>query len=166
MPALHDTTPWIGFRFHVEFTPDPIVGSGGGRAETVCNGAFSEISGLEVSMEPRLIREGGLNGGMHQRAGALTFSPVVLKRGMTASRDLWRWWSLFTGTDSGGNGAMAHRLKVSITQQAADRTPLLRWTLVRAMPVKFKAGDLSARASEVSIEELHLVHEGLQLDVP
>jgi len=40
---------------------------------------------------------------------------------------------------------------------------LLRWKLLRAMPIKFKAGDLSAKATEVVVEELHLVHEGLSV---
>ena len=35
------------------------------------------------------------------------------------------------------------------------------WQLDRAMPVKFKFADLNAKASEIGIEELHLVHEGL-----
>ncbi|MCK7481423.1 MAG: phage tail protein [Candidatus Moduliflexus flocculans] len=30
-----------------------------------------------------------------------------------------------------------------------------------ALPVKFRAGELNARASEVGVEELHIVHEGL-----
>ncbi|MDB6151401.1 MAG: phage tail protein, partial [Chthoniobacter sp.] len=33
--------------------------------------------------------------------------------------------------------------------------------LFRALPLKFKCGDLSARATDVGIEELHLAHEGL-----
>ena len=41
---------------------------------------------------------------------------------------------------------------------------MLTWTLENAMPVKFKAGDLNARGTEVAIEELHLVHEGLKVE--
>lgn len=168
MPELDNTTPWIGFRFRVEFTAEPITAGGGdgGSPEHLCDGAFAEVSGLEASMEPKLIREGGLNYGVHQRAGAVSFATVVLKRGMTASRDLWHWWSLFAGAGDAANGALAHRLSVRITQQAADATPLLTWKLARAMPVKFKAGDLNAKTGEVAIEELHLVHEGLRLEMP
>jgi phage tail-like protein len=171
--AADDNTPWIGFRFLVEFSAAPVAASGGadeGAAEPLCDGAFSEVSGLEASMEPKAIKEGGLNHGAHQRAGSVSFATVVLKRGMTSARHLWQWWSLFAGAgaDDGGspNGAMAHRLTVRITQQAADATPLLVWKLVRAMPVKFKAGDLNARTGEVAVEELHLVHEGLHLEAP
>jgi hypothetical protein len=31
------------------------------------------------------------------------------------------------------------------------------------MPVKFRAGDLNARGTDVAIEELHLAHEGLHM---
>jgi len=41
--------------------------------------------------------------------------------------------------------------------------PVLTWHLNRAMPVKFKAADLNAKSTEVGIEELHLVHEGLSM---
>ena len=33
--------------------------------------------------------------------------------------------------------------------------------LFRALPIKFKTGDLNAKATEVGIEELHVAHEGL-----
>jgi phage tail-like protein len=40
------------------------------------------------------------------------------------------------------------------------------WTLTGVLPTKFKGPDLSANASQVAIEELHLVHEGLELQRP
>ena len=92
---------------------------------------------------------------------------VVLKRGMTRARDLWAWWSLFAGAGvDRPNGAFAHRLTVRITMLDIDGTPLLVWKLARAMPIKFKAADLNARAAEVGIEEIHLVHEGLSFEAP
>jgi phage tail-like protein len=42
----------------------------------------------------------------------------------------------------------------------------MTWRLSNALPVKFKGPDLSATASQVAIEELHLVHEGLELERP
>ena len=43
---------------------------------------------------------------------------------------------------------------------------MLTWVLERALPVKFKAADLNAKGTEVGIEELHLAHEGLRLELP
>lgn len=172
--AQQNPAPWQAFRFHVGFVREPIDGRGGGAAadaEDLCEGAFSEVTGLEASMEPKTIREGGSNYGAHQRAGAVSFATVVLKRGMTATRDLWKWWALFAGgerSDSGkaAGGAYAHRMTVRITLMDAAGAALLRWRLERAMPLKFKAADFNARATEVAIEELHLAHEGLYFETP
>lgn len=166
--AIASSKPFVPplqtFRFRVSFTRESIDGRGAGRpggsSEDLCEGAFSEVTGLEASMEPKTIKEGGVNHGAHQRAGQVTFSTVVLKRGVTAARDLWRWWNLFAG------GAFAHRLTVRITLGDASGKPVMTWKLERAMPVKFKAADFNAKATEVGIEELHFVHEGLTLDRP
>ena len=163
--------PLIPFRFQVEFLRSPIEARGGGNVtqslEALCEGAFSEVSGLDASLEPKAIKEGGMNYGAHQRAGQVNFSTVVLKRGMTSARDLWRWWALFAGAPDDSlqgqppGGAYAHRLTVRITLSNANNEPQLKWRLERAMPVKFKAPDFNARATDAGIEELHLVHEGL-----
>ena len=162
--------PMFGNRFQVAFTREPIAARGGGTGaggdEALCEGAFAEVTGLEAAMEARSIREGGANYGAHQRAGPVSFATVVLKRGMTQARDLWSWWGLFAGAGAPDatprtNGAFAHRLTVRITLIDIDGTPRMKWRLERAMPVKFRAADFNARATEVGIEEVHLVHEGL-----
>ncbi len=162
--------PWFGFNFHVAFAREPLAARGGsgeaGAEEALCEGAFSEVTGLEATMETKTIKEGGANYGAHQRAGQVSFATVVLKRGMTQARDLWSWWALFAGAGAGEgesrvNGAFAHRLTVRITLKGHDGEPQLKWRLERAMPVKFKAADFNARATDVGIEEIHLMHEGL-----
>lgn len=173
MPNDRFLAPWFGFKFHVAFTREPVAARGGGTGEgaeeALCEGSFSEVTGLEASMEAKAIKEGGANYGVHQRAGQVSFATVVLRRGMTSATDLWSWWALFAGagTPDGatrGNGAFAHRLTVRITLMDVDGTPRLKWRLERAMPVKFKSADFNARATEVGIEEIHLAHEGLFMD--
>ena len=158
-PAVAPLHP---FRFLVEFAAVTLSDDSIGEAVPLAAGAFAEVRGIEATMEPKLIKEGGHNYGSHQRAGTTSFATVILKRGMTGSRDLWKWFALLQGADSEGRGAYAHRLQVTITMQDHAGEPVLKWQLRRAMPVKFKAADLNARASEVAIEEIHLVHEGLQ----
>lgn len=173
----HFVAPWLAFKFHVAFVREPIAarGSEAGQSdpdqdEGLCEGAFSDVSGLEASMEAKAIKEGGANYGAHQRAGPVSFATVVLKRGMTSTRDLWAWWALFAGAGNPDgrpgasartNGAFAHRFTVRIRLLDGSGEPQLVWRLERAMPIKFKAADFNARATEVGIEELHLVHEGL-----
>ena len=118
-------------------------------------------------MEPKAIKVGGRNYGPVQRAGPVTFATVTLKRGIIASRHLWIWWSWFAGADRKPNGGWspAGRCDVSIAL-IRDRVAVVGWQLEKAMPVKFRVADLNARGTDVAIEELHLVHEGLHaLDV-
>ena len=77
------------------------------------------------------------------------------------NRDLWKWFSHVNE-----RGKYAFRLDVKIRVAGpAEELPgnALTIQLFRALPVKFKFGDLNARATEVGIEELHLAHEGLTI---
>jgi phage tail-like protein len=158
--------PFPLFRFHVEFRRQK------DNDVQLAHGAFSECTGLEATMEPKVIKAGGANYGAYQRAGHVTFATVILKRGITTGRDLWKWFSHVNEL-----GRYAYRLDVTIavlgdtelapppgeptTSARASTDPRLTIQLFRALPVKFKSGDLNAKANEVGIEELHLAHEGL-----
>lgn len=151
--------PLQPFRFQLSFSRASLPGASVGPEDVdICSGAFAECSGLEATMEPKVIKSGGANYGAAQRVGPVTFATVVLKRGMTSTRDLWQWFASVAG------GASAYRLDVRIDVFDSAGEPALGWVLERALPVKFKAADLNARGAEIGIEELHLVHEGLRLD--
>jgi phage tail-like protein len=144
------------FRFQVEFRSDSLDGKGSNEQVDVCNGAFSECTGLEATMEAKSIKEGGRNYGSAMRAGVTNFATVVLKRGISDNKALWQIYN------SVATGMFAPRLQVTIRIRNHEGTEVVRsWQLVRAMPVKFKFADLNARGTEVGIEELHLAHEGL-----
>jgi len=154
-----DHPPVGNFRYQLVFSEASLKSGGGIADQQVAGGAFSECSGLEATMEPRTIREGGFNYGVHQRAGTVTFATVILRRGMTLNRDLWDWFTQATLL-----GHYTRRMNVSIRHLDIDGQTVVRtWKLERALPVKFKSSDLNAKSGEVAIEELHLVHEGLNL---
>ena len=157
--------PFPGFAFFVAFYPvsgDRFAPFGDLDARIA--GGFSEISGLDATLEPKVIKEGGRNYGPLQRPGPVSFSTVVLKRGVVRSRHLWAWWSMFAGADGSTNGGWGApgRANVDITLIAAGQS-VLGWELRNAMPVKFRVADLNARGGEVAVEEIHLVHEGLNM---
>lgn len=166
LDATPDLAPPLAlFRYHVAFsrvTPRgaaPKEGNGDDSGDaTLCQGSFSECTGLEATMEPKVIKAGGANYGAAQRVGPVSFGTVILKRGMTTNRDL---WTAFSGVSELGFSAV--RFNVAIAVQHLDGSTAFTVRLTRALPVKFKCGDLSARATEIGIEELHLVHEGLSL---
>ena len=67
-------------------------------------------------------------------------------------------------------GATAYRLDVEVHLLPTDGDPdtvpgTLIWKMRKALPTKFKAADLNAKATEVGVEELQFVHEGLSLDL-
>ncbi|MES2034802.1 MAG: phage tail protein [Pseudomonadota bacterium] len=157
--------PFPGFAFFVAF--QPASGTGFAPFEGVgepITGGFSEVTGLEATMEPKVIKEGGRNYGAVQRAGPVAFSTVVLKRGVITSRHLWAWWSLFAGADKAANGGWAKTSRANLTISLLDgRNQVLGWELTNAMPIKFRVADLNAKGGEVAVEEIHLAHEGLSM---
>ena len=58
------------------------------------------------------------------------------------------------------NGRVERR-NVSVLLLDAARVPVARWTFAEAWPAKWQGPDLNARANEVTIETLEIVHEGL-----
>ena len=140
---------FVPFRFEVKLL---------NQGKVLCSGFFSEVSGLEMTMEPKVISEGGRNWGEIQRVGQTRFSPIVLKRGVTDSTDLFNWFNLVT---RGGN--YGFRLDGTITVKGAQAETILTWKLSDVLPTRFKGADLSSTASQVAIEELTLIHESLTL---
>ena len=150
------------FRYRVDFHDTTQGKADKPGSNPVCSGKFSEVTGFEASMEPFTFQQGGQNWGEIQRAGKTTFATLVLKRGMTEDRALWQWFHGFA------TGAYAYRLTATVTvlnpaQAANEAKGTLAWQFANCVPVKLKAADLSASASEIGIEELHLNHEGMEL---
>jgi phage tail-like protein len=127
----------------------------------LASGRFAECSGLEASMEAKAVKAGGRNMGVSQLAGRVNFATVILKRGITAGNELWRWFYDVAG------GSYERRLRVEISllpfDGGRDDQPIMTWQFARALPVKFKSADLNAKSNEIGIEELHFVHEGMSL---
>ena len=154
MPAedavLH---PFTGFNFAVEIRVPDV-------APRVCNAAFSECDGLEMTMEAKTIKEGGNNAQLHRLAGPLAYGTLTLKRGMTSTFDLWDWFARVVEQPS-------LRADGEVVLMAPDRsTERARFVVQRCLPVKLKAPGLNARDGALAIEELQLAYESLTLKRP
>ena len=174
-PVGEDTrTPFANFAFQVSIEPASGSFAPGKGVKSELIGGFSEISGLEAMMEHKVIRVGGSNYGPQLRAGPVSFGTVVLKRGIVEARHLWRWWSMFAGADGATDArpTLDNRAHVLIgliretrsSPTRGDRRVRLGWRLRYAMPIKFRVADLNAKGSDVAVEELHLAHEGLEME--
>jgi len=151
------------FRFGLSFTDGTLPkGSKKPPVREIKDVGFSDCTGLEATMEPKVIKAGGRNYGAVQRAGPVTFSTVILKRGMLRNLTLWKWF-----TEATSQGLYARRRDVVITlyDTIQPYRAAMSWQLKRALPIKFKTADLNAKATEVGIEELHLAHEGMRLAI-
>lgn len=157
-PALETVPnyPFSAFKFAVEIEVE-------GVSPSVCNAAFAECDGLEMTMDVKTIREGGNNGTQVRLAGPLSFGQLTLKRGMTANFDLWDWFTRLL--EPGGARLRATRAEVVVF--APDGlTVRARFALKRCLPIKLKAPALNARDGVIAIEELQLAYESLSLVRP
>lgn len=153
---------FIPFRFKVT-----LYAENDSAKNPICSGAFSEVSGFELTMTPKAIQEGGRNWGEVQLAGTTRFAPISLKRGITRVTDLYKWFDITTRQ---ANYAYRMSGQIDVYDQNfhdnTDAKPVLSWSIKRAMATKFKGPDLSSTSSQVAIEEFQLVHEGLSLLLP
>jgi phage tail-like protein len=123
-------------------------------------GAFSEVSGLELTLEPTTFREGGYHGGARQLIGKTTTTPLILKRGVSLDAAFWTWIQrCIDGTYPLPyvSGSILVRPPDGATsgQKAV-------WNFVNGIVTKVKSTDLNAvDPKDMPIEELHIVHEGL-----
>jgi phage tail-like protein len=142
--------PFVAFNFAVEIRVD-------GVAMQVCDAAFAECDGLEVTMDVKTIREGGNNGKQIRLTGPYNYGQVTLKRGMTATFDLWKWIDLMLTKP-------ATRADADVVVFAPDgATERARFRLTRCVPVKLKAPPLNAKDGTIAVEELQLAYESLTL---
>lgn len=149
--------------------------AGNGAGETLGSGAFQDVTGLEIEMEMADYPEGGRNNGIVRRPGRAKFPMLILKRGMffeaadpaaaatsqaKANMDLWKW---IQGVINGERPIA--RYDGTIQVMSADDTVRATWTFERGLPAKVKGPDLNGKTGEIAIEELHIAHEGLQLQL-
>jgi phage tail-like protein len=146
-------TPLTTFRFEVVLDLDPPVA---GLSSPLCDAAFSECDGLEMTMEPKTVQQGGFNNRQAQLIGPMKFSQVTLKRGMTSNLQLWTWMAL------AGKGTVA-TASGTITMWDTDATPVIKFGLGGCLPVRMRAPSLNAREGVLAIEELALVYQTLTI---
>ena len=151
--------PFTSFNFSVEINV-PFIGP------KLCNAAFSDCDGLDMTMDVKTIREGGNNTQQIRLVGAVNYGQVTLKRGMTSSFDLWDWFDA-------QQHANPQQLRTSIRGDvdvviiAPDRTTeLVRFVLKKCLLTKLKAPALNAKDGVVAIEEMQLSYESMTLKRP
>jgi phage tail-like protein len=160
-PTSFEDYPFTAFRFEVQLLvaqPDQV-----GLGSPLCSGQFSDCDGLEMTMEPKTVKEGGNNIEQIQLPGRVSYGQLSLKRGMTANLDLWKWFVAAAGGLNPDQTENKRGLLAlgQVTMFDNGGRPKLRFTLTGCLPVKIKGATLSAKEGQVAIEEAQIAYRTL-----
>jgi phage tail-like protein len=145
--------PFTAFRFEVLLElHDPVDGF----TDPLCDAAFAECDGLEMTMEPVTIESGGVNDRQIHLIGPVKPAQLTLKRGMTSNLQLWNWMALMAQ-------GQAVPAAGTVTLWDSDATPVIEFALQGCLPVRMRAPALNAKDGLVAIEELALVYETMSV---
>ena len=149
MAVLRDR-PYTQFNFLVDLGTGNTEGPEAG---------FQECSAIGMSVEVVEYRNGNdRENNVRKISGLSKATDVTLKRGVIGSLNLYNWLNDIR------NGSQAVR-DVTIHLQNEDHTQIaLTWKLRRARIVKWSAGPLNAKGSDVAIEEMTLAYERLEVE--
>lgn len=135
--------PYRNFNFVVEI--DGITQAG-----------FSDCSGFGANTDPIEYREGGRNTTTLKMPGQTKYPNIVLKWGLTDSRDLYNWHrDVIKGKIRRAHGSI-------VVYDVDGVTEKVRWNFFNAWPTKWDGPDFSAKGNDVAIETLELAHEGIE----
>ena len=129
--------------------------------EDVEIGIFKEVKGLEMTVEPVLVAEGGQNGFVHKLPGRMTWPNIVFKRGLMQSDALFSWVKKTSGSGFAKNDNKLERQWASIVALDTLGIPLRAWTLRDAYPVRWRGPEFAADNFRTQLEEeLEIAHHG------
>jgi len=125
-------------------------------------GRFTEISGLQVTVETEDVQEGGQNGFVHKLPGRMSWPNIVLKRGITQTDSLIQWLTKSSGEQFAVNNNSLKRSTAAITLIGPAGKRLRAWEFEGAFPVKWSGPNFSVTSNEIAMEELEICHHGFK----
>ncbi len=136
--------PLVKFHFQVEWGGTKI--------------GFTEVSGLDVETEVVEYRHGASpEYSKVKMPGMQKFSNITLKRGTFATdNEYFNWWNTVKLNT-------IERRDITISLLNEEHQPVVVWKVKNAWPSKVQSTDLKADGSEVAIESLEIIHEGLTI---
>jgi phage tail-like protein len=120
-------------------------------------GGFSEAFIEPTTTDVIEYREGSDPSHVRKLPGLTKFGNVTLKRGISASLELFNWHLQVVR----GQIANARRTVVIVVLDEAGQD-VARFQVSDAWPTKYDPGDLNAKGNEVFIESLELANEGIE----
>jgi phage tail-like protein len=149
--AVFRERPYGQFNFRVEIE--------GGPASDTVKGGFQEVSGLGLEVTVAEYR----NGNMKENApikitGMYKVPDVTLKRGVIGDLDfLYAWMKEVRD----GNQTMLKKVRVIL--QSESHEDVQEWQLTNARPTKYTGPSLTAKGTDVAVDELMLACEKIDI---
>ena len=125
--------PTSNFHFRVEI-------------DGIAEASFSEVQVAEATIEVIERREGSDPTHIHKLPGLAKYSNVTLKRGATASTELFNWWKAVA------DGQLQRRNMVVRLLDEQNR-PVKRWTMRNVWPARYAVSPLVAVDGRVAVTE-------------
>jgi phage tail-like protein len=149
--ATKRDNPYGAFNFKVEFGDV----AGGGPIDA----GFSDVSGIGTEVNYSEYRAGTeMFNTVRKIPNTFKTDEVTLKRGLVGTTDIFAWFKAVR------DGQYQPR-SVTIVMLDEGRNEVLSLVLKNAQPKKWVGPTLAAKGGgEVALEELHLVHEGIEYE--
>lgn len=138
--------PYLDYRYLVEI-------------DGLIVGGFSEVTGLEMSMEAESYEEGGVNSYTHQLPTRMEYENVELKRGLTDDPQLWRWVKRVTNDPPRPGENRRKTVRIFLRDTTGQES--MGWECKEALPVRWAGPELSGGDAAVAVETVELAHHGL-----
>ena len=120
---------------------------------------FSEVTIPDTTTDAIDYREGTDAPDLTRKLSGLTkYGDLVLKNGVTATMDLYKWKSQ---VEQQGAGSPQARKTLGITLIDDQGKETAKWSVENAWPTKYETSGLSAEGKEVLIQTLTITHEGI-----
>lgn len=138
--------PLVAFKFGLEI-------------EGKMSGFFSSVSGIGSESEVIDQKISNPETGetlIRKIPGRLSWTEVVLKRGVTSNIDVWEWRQQVV------DGKIEDaRTNCSIVAYNQGNEEIARWNLESAWPSKVTGPEMDAGGTDYMVEEITIVHEGV-----
>lgn len=139
MPTGTRVDPYKGYNFLVEI-------------DNITQAGFQEVGGLDAATDSVDYREGNDPNHARKLPCLNKFSIITLKRGITDSDELWKWYQgVMDGKAERRNGSI-----VLLDDRGAEK---LRWNFTNAWPSKWTGPSFNSTGNSVAVESLDITHE-------
>jgi len=132
--------PPVSFHFKVTF-----LGIGN---DNDCR--FQSVSGLNIDMQTKTIKEGGENRFEHVLPSGTRYSNLILKRGLLVDSGIIEWCM------NAFRNLKIEPVDLIIDLLDEKHDPLMSWDVINAWPVKWSVSEMNAEQNSVFIETIEL----------